>query len=88
LLRSDDFDAYLILQTALGDRLAKNDDGGGDCNALLAYVLPAAGRYGIVVTSSAQRAGRLSVGVRTLAPAQHLPTLPAAGLAAYAGYSG
>ena len=52
LLRSDDFDAYLILQSARGDRLAKNDDGGGDCNALLTYVLPAAGRYGIVVTSS------------------------------------
>lgn len=50
-LRSDDFDAYLMLLTARGDRLAKNDDGGGDCNALLTYVLPADGRYAIVVTS-------------------------------------
>ncbi len=36
-LRSDDFDAYLMLTRGRGEKLVSNDDGGGGCNARLVY---------------------------------------------------
>ena len=53
-LTSDDFDANLILTDAHGNHLAEDDDGGGDCNARLTYVLPATGSYRLYANSSAR----------------------------------
>ena len=53
-LTSDDFDANLILTDAHGNHLAEDDDGGGDCNARLTYVLPATGGYRLYANSSAR----------------------------------
>ncbi len=53
-LTSDDFDANLILADATGNPLAKNDDGGGSCNARLSYDLPANGTYRLYVNTSAR----------------------------------
>ncbi len=52
-LESADFDANLILTDGHGNRIAGNDDGGGDCNARLTYVLPRDGPYRIYANSSA-----------------------------------
>lgn len=52
-LASDDLDANLILTDAHGNPLARNDDGGGSCNARIDYVLPAAGSYRLYANSSA-----------------------------------
>ena len=50
-LASDDFDAYLILQSPTGERLATDDDGPGDSNARIVITLPITGTYTIVVHS-------------------------------------
>ena len=52
-LLSSDFDANLILTDGHGNRVAANDDGGGECNARLTYVLPHAGAYRLYANSSA-----------------------------------
>ncbi|HEX9705545.1 MAG TPA: hypothetical protein VGA20_09885 [Gemmatimonadales bacterium] len=52
LLTSDDFDALLLLEDWYGVKLTENDDGGGDCNARLAYVAPYASLYRLYVTST------------------------------------
>lgn len=51
-LTSDDFDAYLVLTDAVGNRLTADDDDGGACNARLTYVLPAEADYRVYATSS------------------------------------
>ena len=48
---SDDFDAYGQLLDATGNRLAEDDDSGGNLNARLTYTLPATGQYQIVVNN-------------------------------------
>lgn len=53
-MTSDDLDPNLILADADGNPLIKNDDGGGNCNARISYVLPAAGNYRLYANSSAQ----------------------------------
>ena len=51
-LRSDDFDAFLIIEDATGDTIASDDDGDGGLNALLEdFTLPQDGTYSIVVSS-------------------------------------
>jgi hypothetical protein len=52
-LFSDDFDANLVLTDASGNTLAKNDDGGDNCNARFTYVLPRAATYRLYANSSA-----------------------------------
>ncbi|HWC72670.1 MAG TPA: hypothetical protein VG454_01945 [Gemmatimonadales bacterium] len=52
-LTSDDFDANLLITDASGNTLARNDDGGGACNARLSFVPPATGNYRIYANSSA-----------------------------------
>jgi len=52
-LMSDDFDANIVLADASGNRLANNDDGGGNCNALVTYVLPQAANYRVYANSNA-----------------------------------
>jgi hypothetical protein len=52
-LLSDDFDANLVLADGSGNSLAKNDDGGENCNARLTYVLPRAANYRLYANSSA-----------------------------------
>lgn len=51
---SDDFDAFLYVGSGLGDdfnELAYNDDGGGNLNALLEFVLPYSGEFTIIATA-------------------------------------
>jgi hypothetical protein len=48
---SDEFDAYGQLLDATGNRLAEDDDTGGNLNARLTYTLPATGQYQIVVNN-------------------------------------
>jgi pre-peptidase len=52
-LTSDDFDANVVLMDASGNVLRKDDDGGGNCNARLSYVLPSAANYRVYANSSA-----------------------------------
>jgi hypothetical protein len=54
-LSSDDFDPNLILADGTGNPLAKNDDGGGSCNARLSYALPASGTYRLYANTSARQ---------------------------------
>lgn len=53
-LTSDDFDANLLLSDASGNVLRKDDDGGGNCNSRLQYVLPASANYRLYANSSAR----------------------------------
>ena len=48
---SDEFDAYAQLIDATGNRLAEDDDSGGNLNARISYTLPATGQYQIVVNN-------------------------------------
>jgi hypothetical protein len=48
---SDEFDAYAQLLDAAGNRLAEDDDSGGNLNARITYTLPATGQYQIVVNN-------------------------------------
>jgi len=52
-LTSDDFDANLLIADASGNTLARNDDGGGSCNARLTFVPPVTGSYRVYANSSA-----------------------------------
>lgn len=65
-VRSDEFDTYLQLLDPAGAVIGEDDDSGGDLNSRLAIVLPATGRYRIVVNSAGHepRAGRYTVAVR------------------------
>lgn len=48
---SDEFDAYAQLLDAGGNRLAEDDDSGGNLNARLTFTLPASAQYQIVVNN-------------------------------------
>jgi len=48
---SDEFDAYAQLLDAAGNRLAEDDDSGGNLNARLTFTLPSTGQYQIVVNN-------------------------------------
>lgn len=54
ILSSDDFDAYVIITDDHGNTVARDDDGGGECNARLTYTLPRAGSYREYAGSSAK----------------------------------
>lgn len=53
-LVSDDFDAYLILTDRFGNPLSRDDDGGGDCNAQLTYVVQTSGPHRLLAGTSAR----------------------------------
>jgi hypothetical protein len=53
-VRSDEFDTYMQLLDANGNKLAEDDDSGGNLNSRLTYTLPATGTYQIVVNNSGQ----------------------------------
>jgi hypothetical protein len=68
LLRSSDFDAYLLLQDADGRTLASDDDGGSGTDAQLTYAVVAGRAYRIVANSygGAERAtGAYRITVRS-----------------------
>ena len=50
-LVSDEFDAYLILQSPMGETIAEDDDGAGGKNARIVMTLPITGRYTLLVNS-------------------------------------
>jgi CHAT domain-containing protein len=52
-LTSDDFDAYLILQSPTGEAIAEDDDGAGGSNARIVMTVPTTGTYTLVVNSYA-----------------------------------
>lgn len=58
-LTSDQFDSYLQLLDASGNRLSEDDDSGGNLNARISFTLPATAQYQIVVNNygSSRRAG-------------------------------
>jgi hypothetical protein len=58
-LTSENFDSYLQLLDASGNRLAEDDDSGGSLNARVAFTIPANAQYQIVVNNygSSRRAG-------------------------------
>ena len=65
-VRSDEFDTYLQLLDSAGTKIGEDDDSGGDLNSRLVIVLPASGRYRIVVNSAGHepRAGRYTVAIQ------------------------
>lgn len=50
-LSSEDFDPFLQIESASGDVLASDDDGGGSLNARIVFVAPEAGEYNLVARS-------------------------------------
>ena len=50
-LISDDFDAYLILVSPTGERIAADDDSAGGTNARITLTLPTTGTYTLIATS-------------------------------------
>lgn len=56
-LESDEFDTYLLLEDALGERIAENDDGGSGTNSEMVVQLPSDGHYHILANAYAE-AGR------------------------------
>jgi hypothetical protein len=50
-LLSDQFDTYAQLLSASGDRLAEDDDSGGNLNSRITFALPASGQYQVVVNN-------------------------------------
>ncbi len=61
-LDSKDFDAYVLLVTGRGQKLAENNNGGGNCNARLVYTAADDHPVRVVVNS----AGKLQTGRFTL----------------------
>jgi hypothetical protein len=62
-VRSDEFDTYMQLLDASGNKLGEDDDSGGNFNSRLTFTLPAAGTYQIVVNNSG---GQKRVGLYTV----------------------
>jgi hypothetical protein len=64
-LRSDDFDAFLLLERGRGERLVENDDGGGGCHARIVYTTVEDRPLAVVVnTAVARQTGGFTVSVR------------------------
>lgn len=65
-LRSEEFDTYVQLLDAQGNRLAEDDDSLGNLDSKVEFTLPAAGMYQIVVNnfSDERRAGIYTLSVR------------------------
>jgi hypothetical protein len=64
-LRSQDFDAFLLLADRAGSTIARDDDGAGGCDARLTHVLPYAGRYRLYAnTRFAGEVGRYRLTLR------------------------
>jgi hypothetical protein len=65
-VRSEEFDSYLQLLDANGNKLGEDDDSGGGLNARLSYTLPATAMYQIVVNNAGRerRAGIYTVSIR------------------------
>lgn len=77
-MASSSFDTYLMLRTAEGILLARDDDGGDGNNARIRTILPRSGTYSIVATSY----GAAASGDYSLTVGEWLvPDAPAAGQA-------
>ena len=73
-LKADDFDSYLELFDANHNSLATDDDGGGELNARLTFVLPEDGDYLIEARGFSDATGRYDLKLEEVAP----PPPPAA----------
>jgi hypothetical protein len=63
-LVSDDFDAFLRLESPGGEILKLDDDGGGDLNSRIAFAPTEAGAYRIFVTSLGNGTGNFTLRVQ------------------------
>lgn len=63
-LASKDFDAYLILQNALGTLRAHDDDSGGGLNARIAFTAKADGIYRLVAAALDRKPGAFQLTIR------------------------
>ncbi|MBI1723451.1 MAG: PPC domain-containing protein [Gemmatimonadetes bacterium] len=65
-LRSEEFDTYLQLLDAAGNRLAEDDDSLGDLDSRIVWTLPATGTYQLVVNNfgDTRRAGIYTLTLR------------------------
>ncbi len=64
-MRSDAFDAYVIVRDTRGRVLGEDDDSGGELNSRLVVRIPEAGPYHVIATGfSANSAGRYTLRVR------------------------
>jgi hypothetical protein len=65
-VRSDEFDTYIQLLDAGGNKLAEDDDSGGNLNSHLSFQLPATAMYQLVVNNAGQsrRSGQYTISVR------------------------
>lgn len=75
-LRSDDFDAYLMVLDPDGRMIGSDDDGLGDRNSLVSFRAAKAGRYTIIASSFGDE---LRVGAYRLTLAEDSGTFPDAG---------
>jgi len=64
-VRSDEFDTYMQLLDASGNKLGEDDDSGGNLNSRLVFTLPTTGTYQIVVNNAghSRRAGIYTVSI-------------------------
>ncbi|MSQ93953.1 MAG: PDZ domain-containing protein [Gemmataceae bacterium] len=70
-LKSNDFDAYLVIQDAKGNKLAEDNDSGGGLNAKLMFTPPADGLYKVIVsTFNANEMGDYTLTVRRILEAE------------------
>lgn len=67
-LKADDFDSYLELFDASHNSLATDDDGGGELNARLTFVLPEDGDYLIEARGFSDATGRYDLKLEEVAP--------------------
>ncbi len=67
-LKADDFDSYLELFDANHNSLATDDDGGGELNARLTFVLPEDGDYLIEARGFSDATGRYDLKLEEVAP--------------------
>lgn len=66
---SSDFDAYLRLEDAAGNKLAEDDDGGGNLNARIRFTAPRDDLFLVIATSCAGGAGNYTLAIKSYVPA-------------------
>ncbi len=71
---SEDVDAYLVVLRDDGTEVARDDDGGGDFNARVEFVAPAAGSYTILAEGWFSETGRYTIRVERPSGSEETPT--------------
>lgn len=74
--KSQNFDAYLRLESAPGIQLAEDDDGGGNRNARIRFTANQAGTFRVIATSLGGGVGEFTLSIRDASLPEPAPTLP------------